>query len=76
MKITLALCLALCACTAFPKVEVAERANPVATQPPQLLPLDQLLAINAQTSGAETAGQTAAARAAALRARAAALRNR
>ena len=76
MKTALALCLTLAACASFPKVDLAERANPVAVQPPELLPLDQLLAINAQTANAEVAGQTAAARAAALRARAAALRNR
>ena len=76
MKTALALCLTLAACATFPKVDVAERANPVAAQPPQLLPLDQLLAIDAQTSNAQIAGQSAAARAAALRARAAALRNR
>ena len=72
----LAACLSLGACATFPKVDSAERAAPVAGQPPPLLPIDQHLAVDAQSSGAAAAGQSAAARAAALRARAAALRNR
>lgn len=66
----------LSACAHFPQVDAAEKSMPIATNPPALLPLSDLNALDANTSRAQLAGQSTDSRATALRAAAAALRAR